>query len=177
MTTHSKKKQDTSLSSPKNETSHSSPQTVTLVNSKRNMDNSETQIQAKKTKLSTSPQVIAHTLPPPKPQPQVISSEFPLGNPQHWTCEQVFEFVKCVAGVNVAQVFMNEEVDGSALSLIRDDHLVNTMQIKLGPALKIMSKFNELTQKFHTQSKTTNVSQQQQQQQPMLMLPITQIHA
>ena len=140
MTAQSKKKQETSLTSPKTETSHLSPQTVAPVNSKRNMDDSETQIQAKKSKLSTSPQ--------PTPQTQVISSELPLGNPQSWTCEQVFEFVKCVAGANVAQIFMNEEVDGSALSLIHDDHLVNTMQIKLGPALKIMSKFNELTQKF-----------------------------
>jgi hypothetical protein len=147
MTAQSKKKQETSPTSPKTETSHSSPQTATFINSKRNLADSEPQIQAKKSKLSTSPQVLAHTLPPLAP-PQVIASEFPLGNPQHWTCEQVFEFVKCVAGANVAQVFMNEEVDGSALSLIRDDHLVNTMQIKLGPALKIMSKFNELTQKF-----------------------------
>jgi hypothetical protein len=109
------------------------------------------------------------------------SGEYPLGDPAEWNCEQVFEFVKQVTGtIQVAQLFRSQEVDGSALSLIRDDHLVNTMQIKLGPALKIMSKFNELTQKFHTQSKTTNVSQQQQQQQqqqPMLMLPITQIHA
>ena len=71
------------------------------------------------------------------------------GDPTEWNCAQVFEFVKQVAGANVAQMFMSEEVDGSALSLIRDDHLVNTMQIKLGPALKIMSKFNELKQKFH----------------------------
>ena len=77
------------------------------------------------------------------------TSEYPSGDPTEWNCEQVFDFVKQVAGANVAQMFMSEEVDGSALSLIRDDHLVNTMQIKLGPALKIMSKFNELKQKFH----------------------------
>jgi hypothetical protein len=73
--------------------------------------------------------------------------QLPQGDPVEWDCDQVFEFVKCVAGVNVAQVFRSQEVDGSALSLIRDDHLVNTMQIKLGPALKIMSKFNELKTK------------------------------
>lgn len=70
--------------------------------------------------------------------------QLPQGDPVEWDCDEVFEFVKCVAGVNVAQIFKSQEVDGSALSLIRDDHLVNTMQIKLGPALKIMSKFNEL---------------------------------
>lgn len=71
----------------------------------------------------------------------------PQGDPVEWNCDEVFDFVKIVAGVNVAQVFQAQEVDGSALSLIRDDHLVNTMQIKLGPALKIMSKFNELKTK------------------------------
>ena len=63
-------------------------------------------------------------------------------------CDEVFQFIKCVAGLQVAQLFRSQEVDGSALSLIRDDHLVNTMQIKLGPALKIMSKFNELNSLF-----------------------------
>jgi hypothetical protein len=124
-------------------------------------------------------------LPPPPPPPplsqfttnHVATTEvFPSGDPTEWNCEQVFEFVKQVAGPNVAYLFRSQEVDGSALSLIRDDHLVNTMQIKLGPALKIMSKFNELTQKFH--SKNNQVQQQQQQQQPTLMLPITtQINA
>ncbi len=73
--------------------------------------------------------------------------QLPRGDPCEWSCEEVFEFVRVVAGINVAQVFKAQEVDGSALSLIRDDHLVNTMQIKLGPALKIMSKFNELKMK------------------------------
>lgn len=73
--------------------------------------------------------------------------QLPGGDPCEWSCEEVFEFVRIVAGINVAQVFRVQEVDGSALSLIRDDHLVNTMQIKLGPSLKIMSKFNELKTK------------------------------
>lgn len=72
----------------------------------------------------------------------------PQGDPTEWNCDEVYQFVKCVAGVQVAQLFRSQEVDGSALSLIRDDHLVNTMQIKLGPALKIMSKFNELNCRF-----------------------------
>ena len=97
--------------------------------------------QTKKQKMSTSP-------PPSKSSMISSTNEYPSGDPTEWNCEQVYEFVKCVAGCNVAQLFMSEEVDGSALSLIRDDHLVNTMQIKLGPALKIMSKFNELKQKF-----------------------------
>jgi hypothetical protein len=72
----------------------------------------------------------------------------PGGDPTEWNCDEVYQFIKCVAGIQVAQLFRSQEVDGSALSLIRDDHLVNTMQIKLGPALKIMSKFNELNSRF-----------------------------
>lgn len=74
--------------------------------------------------------------------------EIPNGNPADWNCEQVYRFVQQIAGPNVAQIFKSEEVDGSALTLIKDDHLVNTMQIKLGPALKILHKFNEIRAKF-----------------------------
>jgi len=144
----------------------------TSTTSKRNSIEDEdfcSQLKAKKQKLSTSPSKpssLSTSCPPPPPAPLLslplpskpsasssttttTTSEYPSGDPTEWNCEQVFDFVKQVAGANVAQMFMSEEVDGSALSLIRDDHLVNTMQIKLGPALKIMSKFNELKQKFH----------------------------
>lgn len=86
------------------------------------------------------------------PAPNLImtvpSEQYPTGDPTEWNCEEVYRFVSQVAGVTVAEMFRSQEVDGSALNLIRDDHLVNTMQIKLGPALKIMSKFNELKQKY-----------------------------
>ena len=81
-----------------------------------------------------------------------MDSNYPIGDPADWNCDEVYQFVKCVAGIQIAQLFKSQEVDGSALTLIRDDHLVNTMQIKLGPALKIMSKFNELKSKFNAGS-------------------------
>ena len=86
--------------------------------------------------------------------PPIINtdSEMPDGDPTEWDCDQVHEFVKNVAGPQVAHLFKSQEVDGSALNLIRDDHLVTTMQIKLGPALKIMSKFNELKHRFNSNS-------------------------
>ena len=77
-----------------------------------------------------------------------LEHQYPPGDPTEWNCDDVFQFVKVVSGIQVAELFKAQEVDGSALSLIRDDHLVNTMQIKLGPALKIMSRFNELRSKF-----------------------------
>lgn len=75
---------------------------------------------------------------------------FPDGDPTEWSCDQVYQFVCIVADASVAQVFKNQDLDGAALSLIKDDHLVNTLQIKLGPALKIMSKFNELRRVFNS---------------------------
>jgi hypothetical protein len=74
--------------------------------------------------------------------------EIPIGNPIEWNCDQVYAFVKTIAGPTVAHTFKIQEVDGSALMLIKDDHLVNTMQIKLGPALKILYKFNEIRAQF-----------------------------
>ncbi len=76
--------------------------------------------------------------------------DIPVGNPEEWDCNQVYSFVKQIAGSPVATTFKVQEVDGSALALIKDDHLVNTMQLKLGPALKILHKFNEIRAKFTT---------------------------
>lgn len=76
--------------------------------------------------------------------------EIPPGDPVEWSDEDVYQFVKIVAGVSYAEIFKLQEVDGTALSLIRDDHLVNAMHIKLGPALKIMSKFNEIRSRFNS---------------------------
>jgi len=78
-----------------------------------------------------------------------MHEQYPSGDPTNWNCDEVYQFVNCVAGLQIAELFKSQEVDGSALTLIRDDHLVNTMQIKLGPALKIMSKFNELKSRFY----------------------------
>jgi len=85
---------------------------------------------------------------------QFTSTIYPHGDPTEWNCDEVYQFVRSVSGcIQVAELFKSQEVDGSALSLIRDDHLVNTMQIKLGPALKIMSRFNELRSKFSLANK------------------------
>ena len=71
--------------------------------------------------------------------------DLPGGDPMQWSCDEVCRFVKSVTGsAEVAQLFMSEDIDGSALSLIHHDHLVNTMKVKLGPALKILDKFREL---------------------------------
>lgn len=80
---------------------------------------------------------------------KINDGDIPSGDPVEWSDEDVYQFVKIVAGVSCAEIFRVQEVDGTALSLIRDDHLVNAMHIKLGPALKIMSKFNEVRSRFN----------------------------
>uniref|UniRef100_A0A3Q1JMR8 SAM domain-containing protein n=1 Tax=Anabas testudineus TaxID=64144 RepID=A0A3Q1JMR8_ANATE len=40
-------------------------------------------------------------------------------------------------GQDVAEEFRSQEIDGQALLLLTEDHLVSTMNLKLGPALKL----------------------------------------
>lgn len=114
---------------------------------------------------SESMMIMDHMMPPPPPSTSyyitnpsnntspsgMSNTEYPGGDPTEWNCEDVFRFVSCVAGVAVANQFKAQDIDGSALSLVRNDHLVNTMQIKLGPALKIINKFDELKTRYAKQ--------------------------
>uniref|UniRef100_A0A8C6KJY1 SAM domain-containing protein n=1 Tax=Nothobranchius furzeri TaxID=105023 RepID=A0A8C6KJY1_NOTFU len=44
----------------------------------------------------------------------------------------------------LAAHFLSQEIDGQALLLLREEHLISTMNIKLGPALKICASINSL---------------------------------
>ena len=43
-----------------------------------------------------------------------------------------------------AREFLAQEIDGQALMLLKEDHLMQTMNMKLGPALKVSSQINAL---------------------------------
>lgn len=43
-----------------------------------------------------------------------------------------------------AEDFAVQEIDGQALMLLKEDHLMSAMSIKLGPALKILSKIDAM---------------------------------
>lgn len=45
---------------------------------------------------------------------------------------------------DIADEFRTQEIDGQALLLLKEDHLMSTMNIKLGPALKICARINSL---------------------------------
>ncbi|XP_058504331.1 polyhomeotic-like protein 3 isoform X2 [Solea solea] len=65
--------------------------------------------------------------------------------PSQWNVEQVFSYVNSLpGGSSVAKEFRSQEIDGQALLLLTEDHLVSTMNLKLGPALKLCAHINSL---------------------------------
>ena len=70
----------------------------------------------------------------------VIHPDTPL---QQWSVDEVFHFVSTLPGCSLyAQEFQQQEIDGSALCLLKEDHLMTTLNVKLGPALKICAVVN-----------------------------------
>uniref|UniRef100_A0A182MCD7 SAM domain-containing protein n=1 Tax=Anopheles culicifacies TaxID=139723 RepID=A0A182MCD7_9DIPT len=60
-----------------------------------------------------------------------------------WTVQDVYEFIRGLPGcADYAEDFVNQEIDGQALLLLKENHLVSTMDMKLGPALKIVARVN-----------------------------------
>lgn len=60
-----------------------------------------------------------------------------------WTVQDVYEFIRALPGCSdYAEDFVNQEIDGQALLLLKENHLVSTMDMKLGPALKIVARVN-----------------------------------
>ncbi|XP_072106716.1 polyhomeotic-like protein 1 [Mobula birostris] len=67
------------------------------------------------------------------------------GNPALWTVQQVHDFISSLPGCEeLAAEFRLQEIDGQALLLLKEEHLMTTMNIKLGPALKICARINLL---------------------------------
>lgn len=65
-----------------------------------------------------------------------------------WSVDEVCDYIRSLAGYSdYAEDFANHEIDGQALVLLNENHLVNTMHIKLGPALKIMSQIEAIKKK------------------------------
>ncbi|KAM4606050.1 polyhomeotic-like protein 3 isoform 1-T2 [Polymixia lowei] len=65
--------------------------------------------------------------------------------PAQWSVEEVTAFIHTLPGCSeVAEAFRIQEIDGQALLLLTEDHLMTSMNIKLGPALKICAHINAL---------------------------------
>lgn len=87
----------------------------------------------------------------------------PTGAPEEspiimkWSVQEVCDFIKNLPGCSdYAEDFAIHEIDGQALLLLKENHLVNTMGMKLGPALKIVAK-------IHSMFATVSADGQQQQ--------------
>ncbi|VTJ61742.1 Hypothetical predicted protein [Marmota monax] len=66
-------------------------------------------------------------------------------NPSRWSVEEVYEFIASLQGCQeIAEEFRSQEIDGQALLLLKEEHLMSAMNIKLGLALKICAKINVL---------------------------------
>ncbi|XP_029976054.1 polyhomeotic-like protein 1 [Salarias fasciatus] len=88
--------------------------------------------------------------PPPPPPPPTLPTESsaPGGlpaSPAQWSVEDVSQFISSLQGCeDLASQFLSQEIDGQALLLLKEEHLMSTMNIKLGPALKICAHINNL---------------------------------
>ncbi|KAA0719414.1 Polyhomeotic-like protein 3 [Triplophysa tibetana] len=65
--------------------------------------------------------------------------------PSQWSVENACSFIASLPGCQeLAAEFRSQEIDGQALLLLTEDHLMSAMNIKLGPALKICARINSL---------------------------------
>ncbi|XP_013912291.1 PREDICTED: sterile alpha motif domain-containing protein 7, partial [Thamnophis sirtalis] len=61
-----------------------------------------------------------------------------------WTVEDVYSFINSLPGCSdYAQVFKDHVIDGETLPLLTEEHLLDMMGLKLGPALKIQSQVSQ----------------------------------
>ncbi|KAM6435488.1 polyhomeotic-like protein 2 isoform 2-T2 [Liasis olivaceus] len=70
-----------------------------------------------------------------------MERHFLPSEPTKWNVEDVYEFIHSLPGCQeIAEEFRAQEIDGQALLLLKEDHLMSAMNIKLGPALKIYAR-------------------------------------
>ncbi|XP_073707609.1 polyhomeotic-like protein 2b isoform X2 [Garra rufa] len=75
----------------------------------------------------------------------LLSQHFLPCDPTKWNVQEVFEFIRSLPGCQeIADEFRAQEIDGQAMLLLKEDHLMSAMNIKLGPALKIFARINML---------------------------------
>uniref|UniRef100_A0A673JJG3 Polyhomeotic-like protein 2 n=1 Tax=Sinocyclocheilus rhinocerous TaxID=307959 RepID=A0A673JJG3_9TELE len=75
----------------------------------------------------------------------LLTQHFLASDPTKWNVEDVYEFIWSLPGCQeIAEEFRSQEIDGQALMLLKEDHLMSTMNIKLGPALKIFARISML---------------------------------
>ena len=67
----------------------------------------------------------------------------PTGAALHtWSIEDVGDFLTHLGYEAYLDRFVEHEIDGKALSLVKDHHLLMTLKLRLGPTLKIIENVN-----------------------------------
>jgi hypothetical protein len=89
--------------------------------------------------------------PPPAPQPSPgLQLQQQRPNPLKWNVSEVCDFIKALPGCSeYVEEFAAQEIDGQALMLLKADHLMSAMSIKLGPALKICSHIEQIREELN----------------------------
>ncbi|XP_074037900.1 SAM-motif ubiquitously expressed punctatedly localized protein isoform X1 [Leptinotarsa decemlineata] len=89
-----------------------------------------------KTSSRSSPTSVGFTIP------KRAESESPRLHEDisNWSVDDVSNFVSRIdICAEYAQIFRDQRIDGAGLPLLTEEHLTNTMNMKLGPALKLRS--------------------------------------
>ncbi|XP_068097714.1 polyhomeotic-like protein 2 isoform X2 [Hyperolius riggenbachi] len=77
--------------------------------------------------------------------PLHTNHNFLPSDPTKWNVEDVYKFIRSLPGCqDISEEFRAQEIDGQALLLLKEDHLMSAMNIKLGPALKIYARITML---------------------------------
>ena len=63
-----------------------------------------------------------------------------------WTPEEVSDYFKMVGFPNHAHVFVDQEIDGKSLLLLKRADVIERLSLKLGPAVKIYEHVTKLQQ-------------------------------
>lgn len=64
--------------------------------------------------------------------------------PSQWDAEEVSEFLRLQGFGSYSESFVNNEIDGQSMFLIREQHLMERFQMKLGPALTLIDTISRL---------------------------------
>lgn len=64
--------------------------------------------------------------------------------PSLWDTEEVSEFLQLQGYGNYSDSFVSNEIDGQSMFLLKETHLMDRFQMKLGPALRLINIISRL---------------------------------
>jgi len=86
--------------------------------------------------------------PSPSPDPVVPYEGNRPVSPALWSVDDVWQYIRSFPdSCQHAEDFRTQEIDGSALLLLNEEHLVESMKLPLGPALKLCAHIDRLRNK------------------------------